>query len=428
MRRVLLLGVFALVLVFTMASPALVFAQSIPTIDWLDQFGPSSGDNAYSVAVDGAGNCYVTGYTAGTLTGQAHLGGYDAFVRKYDKWGNILWTSQFGTSVKDIAHDIAVDMAGNAYVAGRTNGIFTDQTSSGGYDAFVRKYDKWGNVLWTSQFGTNSKDYAYGVAVDIKGNAYATGYTEGSFLGYTNSGGMDVFVRKYDKLGDVMWTKQFGTGADDSAGGIAADVLGNVYVAGWTEGTLPGQTNLGERDAYLRKYDSSGGELWTHQFGTSVEDGAGRLAIDMSGNIYVNGNTMGTLEGQVSSGDYDAFVKKYDKLGNVLWMCQYGTDEYDYCNDLSVDGLGNVYQSGYTYGYFNGFTNSGGRDIYMRKYDKLGNLKWTSQFGTTGEEQAFGIAVHKGGNIIYLGGYTTGTLPGQTLTQGDDAFIAKLIR
>jgi hypothetical protein len=104
---------------------------------------------------------------------------------------------------------------------------------------------------------------------------------------------------------------------------VAVDASGNVYVAGYTEGALPGQTNLGEMgfsDAFVRKYDAAGDELWTRQCGTSGYDWAYGVAVDASGNVYVAGSTYGTLPGQTKFGrrsDYDAFVVKFGEAASA---------------------------------------------------------------------------------------------------------------
>ena len=101
---------------------------------------------------------------------------------------------------------------------------------------------------------------------------YITGYTFGAFPGFTNSSGAPYsFVRKYDSAGVAQWTRQFGSGVFDEALGIASDGAG-VYVTGFTYGNLPGQTNAGGADAFVRKYDTAGTEQWTREFGTTVDE------------------------------------------------------------------------------------------------------------------------------------------------------------
>src|SRR5690606_29799692 len=121
----------------------------------------------------------------------------------------------------------------------------------GGTDAFVRKYDFNGTILWTQQFGSTLNDYVRDVAVDDEDNVYVAGYTEGPLDG-SNLGMLDAYVRKYDSNGNVQWTRQFGTSQTEYALGVAVEASGNVYVAGLTQGALSGM-NLGNADSYVRK-------------------------------------------------------------------------------------------------------------------------------------------------------------------------------
>ncbi|MGH2829779.1 MAG: SBBP repeat-containing protein [Actinomycetota bacterium] len=91
------------------------------------------------------------------------------------------------------------------------------------------------------------------------------------------------------------------------------DGSGNVYAAGYTFGTLPGQTSSGSYDAFLRRYDTSGSVIWTRQFGSASDDDAAVAAVDGSGNVYVAGLTFGTLPGQSSSGGGDSFAVKWSQ-------------------------------------------------------------------------------------------------------------------
>jgi len=397
-------------------------------IGWIRQFGTSGRDQASGVAVDTSGNIYVAGTTGGALLGQTSSGGYDAFARKYDDSGNEVWTMQFGTSADDGASGVAADASGNVYVAGGTDGTLPEQSSSGSWDAYVRKYDGAGSELWTMQFGTSTDDIAFSVAVDISGNIYVAGTTGGALPGQTSSGGYDAFVRKYDDSGNEIWTMQFGTSGLAYAYGVAVDAPGNVYVAGIISGALPGQTSSGGYDAFARKYDDSGNEIWTKQFGgTLAYDVAYGVAVDASGNVYVTGLPEGALPGQTSSGGYDAFARKYDDSGNEVWTKQFGTSANDEASSVAVDASGNVYVTGATEGAFPGQISSGNYDDFVRKYDDSGNEVWTKQFGTSANDYANSVAVDTSGNV-YVAGSTYGILPGQASSGGSDAFVVKFVQ
>jgi hypothetical protein len=106
--------------------------------------------------------------------------------------------------------------------------------------------------------GTVSDDRGWGVAVDTAGNVYVTGYTSGSLDGNTNIGGTDMFLVKYNSTGTKQWTRQLGTASSDRGFGIAVDARGNVYVTGQTSGGLDGNTSAGGGDMFLVKYDANG--------------------------------------------------------------------------------------------------------------------------------------------------------------------------
>ncbi|MDA2914238.1 hypothetical protein MYX77_09840 [Acidobacteriia bacterium AH_259_A11_L15] len=166
-------------------------------------------------------------------------------------------------------------------------------------------------IEWTRQFGSSSFDRAHGISVDASG-IYVAGITGGTLPGQTSAGFSDAFVRKYDANGNEVWTRQFGSSSTDFALGISVDASG-IYVAGLTDRALPGQTSAGFTDAFVRKYDANGNEVWTRQFGSSSNDVARGISVDASG-VYVAGRVGGTLPGQTSAGFTDAFVVKLSIL------------------------------------------------------------------------------------------------------------------
>jgi len=401
-----------------------VCASVVPTL-WTTQFGSNDLDIAIGVGTDMAGNVVVAGYTAGAILGQASAGYFDAFVRKLDPDGNELWTRQFGSGANDSAYSVATDASGNIVVAGYVDGALPGQSGAGSGDAFVRKFDADGNELWTKQFGTTASEEAYSVAVDSAGNIVVAGYTTGTLSGQSNAGASDVFVRKLDADGNELWTKQFGSNGWEGAESASVDVAGNVVVAGFTEGTLSGQTSAGNYDVFVRKLDASGNEIWTKQFGTNNWESAESVSADVAGNVVVAGYTDGTLSGQSNAGGMDAFVRKLDPNGNELWSSQFGTGSSDSGYSVATDVAGSVLVAGYTFGTLSGQSSAGPSDAFVRKLDAGGSEIWTKQFGTSGSDVGVSIAADVAGNAL-VAGYTYGTLPGQTNAGTIDAFVIKL--
>ena len=332
------------------------------------------------------------------------------------------WISQFGTTSSDIAGGIAADSTG-VYVAGSTIGVFSGQSAIGGIDLYLRKYSFNGSVLWTRQFGTTSDDDTVGpsgaVAADATG-VYVGGTTDGTLSGQTTAGNGDAFVRKYSASGDLMWTRQFGTGADDLLSGVSVHSSG-VYVVGYTNGTFPGAPSGTGADVYIAKLaPDTGNVVWVRQFGVrgNLTDIAG-IDVDSTG-VYV--------AGMHSTGDVNVpqgHLRRYDFDGNVVWAHAIpNTNGYFFALwSVSVHSTG-VYITGQVQeGYF-GDPERGGKNsgVYivglLRKYDIEGNEKWTRKIKANtdgGQGTAFtgGKRVRVSDAGVFVSSNLTGLFAGQ---------------
>jgi hypothetical protein len=388
------------------------------TIHWQRQFGTSATDIGNSVSADSLGNIFVTGTTQGSLGG-SYAGGNDIFTTKFNAAGALQWSRQFGTSANDRGLSNAADGLGNVYATGYSygnfGGIFND-------DAQLLKYNSAGVLQWTRQFGTDQHDRSLGVAIDELGNAYVSGYTQGS-LGGTNAGSADAFLRKYDSSGTIQWTRQLGTNAFDFSNGVATDGLGHIYIAGGTNGSLAG-ANAGDTDAFLSKYDAAGNLQWTRQIGTSAFDSNRSVAADLLGNVFVTGSTAGDLGG-TGAGSYDGYISKYDSSGALQWIRQFGSSHFDESVSVTTDGLGGAIISGYTagslFGPHIGSTNF--YDAFVSKYDSAGSLVWARQLGTRDFDLGNGVSADGLGNV-YLTGSTAGVIAPPS-SGNYDAFLIK---
>ena len=251
-RKLLLLATLAVALA-SLASPA--SAEDPYELAWIRQLAGGLTTYGQGVAADAAGNVFISGFTEGDLYGfnAGPADSYDAFLSKYDTSGNPLWTRQLGTSSYDLGTSVASDGAGNVFISGYTDGDL-DGTNAGSHDAFLSKYDTLGNPVWTRQLGTSDNDVSWAVATDAVGNIFISGLTEGDLYG-SNAGGEDAFLSKYDTLGNLLWTHQIGTSSNDDSRGMAVDVMGNVFISGYTFGSLGGQPIAGNYDAFVVKYN-----------------------------------------------------------------------------------------------------------------------------------------------------------------------------
>ncbi len=388
---------------------------SAQTLQWARQFAGTRPNTINQVAADSTG-VYVTGSTNGGLPGQTPVNiQQDGFVRKYDPAGNILWTHEFAINNRPFtAFGVAVDSNG-VYVAGKTEGEAFSATSV----AVVFKYDSNGNLIWTKQFGASPNGES-ARAIALSGGAiYVAG--QANVTGQIVSGGT-VTLRKLDKDGNELWKSQFSPVFNMSVLGVAADSTG-AYLAGQTANALPGETFQGNVDGWIIKYDSSGKLAWTHEFGTPYTERVYGVSAGSSG-IYIVGSTMGLLGIQtLPAFDFDAFVRKYDANGNYLWTQQFGTIDREEAYGAIADDTG-VDVVGWARSGLN-IKTLGAADAFVRRYDSIGNPLWTFQTGSVNDDYGYGIAADPADGSLYIGGYSDrNSIPGSP-TNAADSFVHK---
>ncbi|HVP29355.1 MAG TPA: SBBP repeat-containing protein [Myxococcota bacterium] len=476
--------------------PVLAYATylggSNEEMDWL--FGP-----AFGIAVDGAGNTYVTGTTSSvdfptTPGASGALGGEDAFVTKFSPTGTVLYSTYLGGPCDDIANAIAVDGAGNAYVTGRAHGgVCMVGLTSG---ALVAKLGPTGGLVYALVFGGALVDTSMGraIAIDAQGRAYVTGTTSSSDFPVT--GGIrntpcataidptytDGFVARLSAAGVLSYSTFLCGDGFDQPNGIALDAGGNVYVAGWTaSGDFPtvnpfqatSKTYPFGITGFVSKLAADGSHLvYSTYLGGSINDYVNGLAVDGQGNAYVAGKTESTdypttpgvlqpQRGNVICIDQfctDAFVTKINAAGNALVYSTYLSGEGDDgATKIAVDGGGNAYVIGSTSSLFFPIRDAfeatcrvrGPSDAFVAKLSPdATHLLYSSYFGgsggaspLTGDDEGSAIAIDAAGNA-YVAGFTKSydlpTTPGAfqpTIGGGTcdyfggpcgDAFVAKI--
>lgn len=407
---------------------ALSLAAQAQNIEWSRQFGAIELDEARAVATDATG-AYAVGYTRGTLPDLDKVFLQDAFIRKFAANGDILWTKQFGTEYEDEAKAV-VAPGGAVYVAGDygvqirpTTDIDVDTR-----DGFLSRYNPDGSVVWTrriqSTVGTPNKDSANAVAVDATG-VYVAGGTAGTLAGQTHISDWDGYLRKYDFNGNLLWTRQFGSGGFDEVIALAVNASG-IFLLGQTDGAFPDFTFAGGiYDLFVRKYDAAGNLLWTRQFGTDGNELAGAVVAD-AGGIYVSGGTSGRFPEQNSPAGYDAFVRRYDNAGSIVWTRQFAATRDVLGKGLASDGSA-LFVVGNVFGTLPGQAGGGGadEDAFVRKMDLNGNPVWTRQFGSQGADFALGAATGYGG--LFIAGSTPRILLSSEPLKGDlDALVTRM--
>lgn len=416
--------------------------------------GPGhSDDQPAAIAVDGNGDVYVTGGSTGSTTS------WDFATIKYGPNGRRKWVrrhdSSFAAVRVEFARAMAVDSQANVYVTGEesTGGVPTNLVTV--------KYDAGGHKQWAVRYQHDDPVFhrVRAVAVDSAGNVYVTG----DLINFPWSS--SLVTVKYDKDGHFKWKRQFHEGKHNEPAAIAVDLLGNVYVAGWSSDEDT------EKDFVLLKYDAAGVRQWARRYNGPVSDDDGITGLKVVSRLNSRGQVRtdvyvtGYSTGNGTQGDYLTF--RYDPAGNSKWLKRYcGPAAYPDVSPVAVgvDDTGNVYVTGsgvspseYITVKYNGNgerqwirrfhmgasqelaramavdpagnvyvtgrslpPGAGSYDIVTIKYDTDGHLKWTERYNgpSRGDDDPVGIAVDASGNA-----YVTGRSEGQGT--GDDYVTIK---
>jgi hypothetical protein len=463
-----------------------------PVLAYSTFLGGDGSDLGLAIAVDRFGSAYVTGQTSGSFPttegayGRSVNGGDDVFVAKLNPHGSALvYATYIGGSAADAGSGIAVDAAGNAYVTGRTASTnfpttagAPQTTARGGIDGFVTKLNAAGSgLVYSTYLGGGGDDEGFAIALDASRNALVTGYTKsenfpttvGAFQATYRGGLSDAFVTKLNAAGTALVYSTFlggsGKPAEDTvvialgdyAQGIAVDSAGNAYVAGSTDSrnfpTTPGafQTThasvvnadgSGFYDGFVTKLTPSGVPVYSTFLGGGRTDHATAIDVDSAGHAYVTGATASiggdfgapfptTASAFATTYNYggDAFVTKLNDKGTGLDYSTYlggspaieSSTGHDEGNAIVADANGNAYVTGRTnalnFPTVDAFqtARAGGDDAFVSRIDTkasgAASLVWSSYLGGAGQDFAAGIARDAAGSVYVTGGTASAGFP-----------------
>ena len=284
---------------------------------WRVEFGHPLNNGVAALIPDGSQGVFAAGYTGGDLAGTGSFGRHDAWLAHYDAAGGRSWIRQFGGADDDYVEAGVPDGAGGVFLCGRR----LIQTGVLRTDAWVARFDAQGQELWTVPFSTSQSEVATSIAPDGQGGVFVGGSTTGQ-LGGASFGNWDAWIARVSAGGSVAWVQQFGSPSSDQAKVIVPDSAGGAFIAGATSGALSG-VSAGATDAWVARYDSTGAEIWTRQFGSAGEDSAIDGATDGTGGLFLIGRSIGDLgSGGAAAGP--AWTAHLDAGGNEYWIQQYG--------------------------------------------------------------------------------------------------------
>ena len=429
----------------TLLATTVVAAEARPSVYWTDQIGTSGDDRATGVATARNGDVYVYGDTEGAMqTGFTPLGNRDVYLARYNKYGDLLWVRQFGTAGDEVPMQrIVVTSAGDVIIGGATNGAWTGYTNAGGYDAFVAKVSKTGVLKWVRQSGSAGYDAVVGAAAASSGDLYFSVQTNGVFpsgttVANTSGGGYDAVLAKFDRNGRLKWAKQLGGPGDETTWDVAVSRRNEVYLAGTTFGDIDdtGPISLGGvSDGFIARYDAKGNQTWLKTFGGAEDDEIWGVAVNRAGEVYAAGDTTGSRgtvgpeASRTNQGQYDSWIVKMDKLGTVAWESQHGTAGNDYAWSPVIAKNGKLLVGGGTQGSLTPNANLGGWDTYVASVSTDGVTTTIRQFSTAEDDYngSYGTPIALGtGSSIVLAGLTSGSIWGHHNEGSDDAFVTAI--
>jgi uncharacterized protein (TIGR03437 family) len=443
-----------------------------PELSFATFLGGSGTDRVFDVAVDGSGHMYLVGTTSSTtlavagLAGPGYAGGADIFVAKLRPDGkSLVYLTYLGGRLDDVGYAIAVDGAGNAYVTGETDSAnfpttpnaFQSSFGGGNADALLVKLDPAGALLYSSYLGGRNDDGGNGLAVDAAGHAYLTGYA-GSFNFPTTAGAAqpshgggdeDAFAARLNPgasgPASLVWSTLLGGSAVDSAYAIALGPAGVVYVAGSTasrnfpvtDGAYQ-RLNLsltGTQDAFLSRFSADGARLeYSTYIGGEANESGNGIAVDAAGHVYLAGVTESTLLLPAGGRPYqprlggsaDAFLAKLNPAAagreGLVWATYLGGTLNDGATRVAVDAAGNAYLAGgtesanfpTTAGALQAaFSGSGLRedDAFLARFSPAGSLLYSTFLGSRGVNTAWGVALDTAGNAVVVGATSAASFP-----------------
>jgi len=443
-----------------------------PVLSWASYFGGSGTDSSAAVAVDAEGNTYFCGVTLSPDFPledpyQDDSQEEEAFLVKMDASGNLVWSTYFGGSADDKAEAVAIGPAGDIYVAGWTfSSDFptknaAQSTLGGASDAFVAKFDAdSGGLLFSTYVGGAKREECHGLTVDDSGRAAICGSTESSDFPVRNAfqanhGGsrLDGFVARLTAAGSaISWATYLGGDHDDIAWAVKADATGAVYVGGETssddfpvhnpfQGERPGYGRKG----FVTKLASGGSVSFSTYLGGSGADPVFGIDVDENQRAVVCGSTtsmnypvVGAYQDEKAGGE-DMFAVRFSAAGSTVEYGTYlGGSGNDVCRAIRIDAEGNWILAGDTvsedFPMVAPDQNSlgGVNDAVVSILNTAGNsLEYSSYFGGSSYDEAWGVAVDGEGNFYLSGRTESGDFPVDSAWQAalngsEDAFVLKI--
>ncbi|RKH17413.1 hypothetical protein D7X74_12580 [Corallococcus sp. CA047B] len=397
------------------------------------QEGTAAADEALSVWVSETGDLYTAGYWDGRL-GESNIepsGDSRAVITRHAADGRILWRRLIDTAGTDTAeHVVGGRERGTVRVVGRTTGALEGHANGGQFDVFLLRLDGEGNTLHAVQHGDERPQHPAKVAVDSADQVVVAGYDD---LFVQNKVSLDAengFVARFPApapgpLAPSWRVRSQVVDNPDRLTGLALTPDGDAL---FTSGFRFFDDEEGPGGAFVQRRDPADGHVvWTSVIAPTGTE-ADELLLTPDHRLLLAGSSQMALEpGVPVVGEADVFLALLEPdSGQVQWLRQVGTRDSDQATALARAPNGDVYVAGDTLGGFPGFTNQGGRDVFVLRFSAEGRLLGTWQQGTPQEDHVAGLAVDACGNAVVVGSTEGGLVPGSPPLGSRDAFLLRL--
>jgi len=427
----------------------------VDATDWVQQVGSARDDSISALAASNVGGVIVGGSFSSTafLAGvrETSAGLSDGYIVALDPDGTARWGRRFGGTSYDSVNGVALDGAGNIYVAGDVEGAATlgsVTTAGGAHGFFVSSFTSAGDFRWSRRYDGASATHVNEITVDASGNVYAVGeydsrtdFGGGLLDAPTNPNGIVVSLTSD---GGFRWTRVISGGWSQFTN-VAFDASGNGVVVGYfqTSATVDGTafTAAGRQDALAIGITATGAVRWTRRLGSDDDDYLTGVTLDASGNSYVSGTfysstlTVGTTvlaNARPGTHSFNALLASFDSSGSPRWAHAYGSNLAQ-ASTVALDGAGNLQVAGSFLGSvdFGGVTLTPGGtyiEAFLATFGPDGTARRARRFGNAYVVHG-GYVRPLGTGVVFTGDFTLSLTIGRATVSsygGVDAFVARL--
>ncbi len=399
-------------------------------IDVSTFFGGDSYDFPNNLAVDSAGNSFITGYTQSTnfpiknAYNASLSGGDDVFITEINSSGSLIFSTYFGGSGNDTGYKICVDIWGNFYIVGETSSKdfpiknAFQSNLNGANDVFLAKFNASDSLVFSTYFGGSGTDIGHGIGVDSSGNIYISGTTTSDDLPVKNAFSStsndisNVFVAKFNTTGSLEFSTYFGGSSSESNAGLAVDSQGNSYLTGYTTSSdfpmlhaYNSTFSSNSINGYVAKFNSTGSLVYSTYFSNGFGVLGNPIATDDNGNCYITGSYQKTLF------ESDVFIAKFNASGYLTFNTIFGGSGIDSGNAVVVNNNGSIYVTGDTFSkdfpLKNAYNTISGETVntFVAEFNPNGEMILDTLIGGSLTDAGMGIGLDNASNV-YIIGYT----------------------